>query len=229
MVRIISPRMAQALKRKLWRFALFKQGLVNRVLSNLYGQPVQVLPAGHVGVAAALVLWTVQDGGRQLVFVRNPHAKENRARLVSVMGLGKHADMADAMIAAARTQVGSLFVKTLKLDQLSLDRVAAAPMFVYTDEGNGIVTPVQILLWVQQVQPVQLELLKLQDGCEMVIVSEQSLLQGKSHGISPTHIAMWKAVARHLPQKSLPREDDADAREERIAEAEKTSGRKLLH
>ncbi|RYG59398.1 MAG: hypothetical protein EON60_10555 [Alphaproteobacteria bacterium] len=228
MIRFLPALGRGALKRGLWRFTVFKQQLVNRVLSNMYGQPVQVLPAGHVGVAAALVLWTVQDGGRQLVFVRNPRAKDIRARLVSVMGLGKHADMAVAMIAAARAQVGDVFVKTLKLDKLSLDRVAAAPMFVYTDEGNGIVTPVQILLWVQQVQPVQLELMKLQAGCELVTVSEQALLQGRAHGVSSTHVAMWKAVARHLPQKILPREDDAEAREERVAEAERNSG-KVLH
>ncbi len=220
--------MTQALTRWRWRFNVWKQGFVNRVLSNMYGQEVQVLPAGHVGVAAALVLWTVQDGGRQLVFVRNPRAKETRARLVSVMGLGKHSDMAEAMIAAARAQVGDVFVKTLKLDKLSLDRVAAAPMFVYTDEGNGIVSPVQLLLWVQQVQPVQLELIKLAEGAELVIVNEQTLLNGKTHGVSPTHIAMWKAVARHLPQRHLPREDDAEAREERVAEAERNMG-KVLH
>lgn len=190
---------------------------------------MQVVPAGHVGVAAALVLWTVQDGGRQLVFVRSPSARENRARLISVMGIGKHTDMAAAMIAAARAQVGDLFVKTLKLDKLSLDRVAAAPMYVYTDETCGIMTPVQVLVWVQQVLPVQLELIKLAQGSELVIVNEQTLLNGKTSGVSPTHIAMWRAVARHLPQKMLPREEDVAAREERIAEAEQAAGRKVLH
>jgi hypothetical protein len=79
------------------------------------------------------------------------------------------------------------------------------------------------------VQPVQLDLIKMADGNELVIVNEQTLLGGKASGVSPTHIAMWRAVARHLPQKVLPREDDVTAREERIAEAEANSGRKVLH
>jgi hypothetical protein len=136
------------------------------------------------------------------------------------MGLGKHTDMAQAMKDAARAQLGELFCKTLKLDKLSLDRVGAAPMFTYTDDENGIVTPVQVLVWVQQVMPVQLELIRLQAGSELVLVHETVLGTGKAASVAPTHIALWRAVARHLPQKVLPREEDAGAREERLAEAE---------
>lgn len=208
---------------------LMRQKIVNKLLSGLYGQPMQVLPEGHVGVAGALVLWVVQDGGRQLLMIRTPKAKDSRARLVSFMGLGKHTDMALAMRAAVRAQTGELFTKTLKLDKLTLDRVAAAPMFTYTDEVNGIVTPVQVLVWVQQVQPVQLELIKMSNGNELMVVNEQALMLGKVNGVSPTHTAIWRSVARHLPQKALPREEDASAREERLAEAEAAPVRRVLN
>lgn len=190
---------------------------------------MQVLPAGHVGLAGALVLWMVQDGGRQLIMLRSPSAADNRARLVSCMGLGTFGDMALAMKAAAKAQLGDVFAKTLKLDKLSLDRVAATPMFTYTDEEHGIVTPVQVLVWVQQVQPVQLELVSMAAGNELVIVNEAALASGKAGAVSPTHMAILRSVARHLPQKVLPREDDAATRDERLAEAEKASTGRLLH
>lgn len=208
---------------------LLRQKLMNRMLSSLYGSPMQVLPAGHVGLAGALVLWMVQDGGRQMIMLRTPAARDSRARLVSFMGLGKHGDMSSAIKASARTQLGEVFAKTLKLEKLTLDRVAAAPMFTYTDEENGIVTPVQVLVWIAQVQPVQLELLQLLEGSELVLVSEQALAQGKATFVAPTHAALWRSVQRHLPQRVLPREDDASAREERLAEAEVAPAGRLLH
>lgn len=218
-----------AFKRGVWRFLVVRQKVINWILSGLYGQKMMVLPAGHVGLAGALVLWVVQDGGRQLVMIRAPKGKDSRARLVSFMGLGRHTDMSAAMKAAAKAQLGEVFAKTLKLDKVSLDRVAAAPMFTYTDEENGIVTPVQVLMWTMQVQPVQLELLKMSDGHEMVLVNEQALLAGKVNWVAPTHAALWRSVARHLPQKTLPREDEAGAREEVVAEAEVGAAGRLLH
>lgn len=229
MMTLLPARMFKPLKRGWWQFLLARQRVMNKLLSGLYGQKMQVMPAGHVGVAGAIVFWTVQDGGRQLLMLRSPKGRDSRARLVSFMGLGRHADMAIAMKAAIRNQLGDVFTNTLKLDKVSLDRLAAAPMFTFTDEDNGIVTPVQVLTWVMQIQPVQLELIKLAEGNELVLVYEQTLLQGKVHSIAPTHIAIWRSVARHLPQKVLPREDDATAREERLEAAEKASAGRLLH
>lgn len=222
-------RMSKPLKRGFWRFLLWRQKMVNKILTNLYGQPMQVLPAGHVGLAGALVLWVVQDGGRQMVMVRNPKARDARARLVSFMGLGRHGDMSAAMKAAVKSQLGEVFAKTLKLDKLTLDRVAGTPMFTYTDEENGIVTPVQVLVWVQQIAAVQLELIKLPEGSELVLVNEQQLAQGKTTWVAPTHMSLWRSVQRHLPVRSLPREEDAEAREERLAEAEKAPAGRRLH
>ncbi len=217
------------IQRGWWRFMLLRQKLMNGLLTHLYGTPMQVLPAGHVGLAGALVLWMAQDGGRQMVMLRNPKARDSRARLVSFMGLGKHGDVATAMKAAARAQLGELFAKTLKLDKIAIDRIAAAPMFTFTDDENGIVTPVQVLVWVMQIQPVQLELLKLVEGSELMLVSEQVLAQGKATYVAPTHVSLWRSVQRHLPVRALPRDDESGASEERVAEAEKTPAGRLLH
>ena len=226
---LFSQNIKKAFGRGVWRLLVVRQKVVNWVLSSLYGQKMMVLPAGHVGLAGALVLWLVQDGGRQLVMVRSPKARDSRARLVSFMGMGRHADMSTAMKAAVKAQLGESFTKTLKLDKVSLDRVAAAPMFTYTDEDNGIVTPVQVLMWTMQVQPLQLELLKLAEGQELVLVNEQALLAGKVNWVAPTHAALWRSVQRHLPQKTFYQEDDAAAREERRAEAEALPTGRILH
>lgn len=215
---LISTLLDMVMLRRMWlRWVMCRQRVVNRVVSALYGQPMQVLPAGHVGLAGALVLWMVQDGGRQMVMVRTPDAKDARARFVSCLGLGRHADMGLAMRAAVRAQLGDAFANTLKLERVVSDRVASAPMFTYTDEGNGIMSPVQVLTWVMAIEPVQLELLKL-SGMELVVVGEGQLKAGKTAGISPTHVAIWKSVQRHLPHKVLPREEDVETREERLAE-----------
>ena len=229
MINLIPPRVNKVLKRGMWRLLVGRQKVVNWILSAIYGQKMMVLPAGHVGLAAALVLWVVQDGGRQLVMVRAPKAKDSRARLVSIMGMGRHADLSVAMKAAVKAQLGEVFAKTLKLEKVSLDRVAAAPMFTLTDEENGIVTPVQVLIWTMQVQPVQLELLAMNDGQEMVLVNEQAMLSGKVNWVAPTHAALWRSVQRHLPQKAFLREDDAAARDERLAEAAAAPAGRILH
>lgn len=226
---LLAQRLSKPLKRGFWKLQLIRQRVVNRILSNLYGQQMQVMPAGHVGLAGALVLWMVQDGGRQLVMLRSPGGRDSRARLVSCMGIGRHPDVATALKAAVKTQLGEMFTKTLTMDKVALDRVAAAPMFSYTDEMNGITSPMQVLVWVMQVQPVQLELLKLQEGTELVLVNERALSQGKVSWVAPTHAALWRSVARHLPQRVLPFEEDAGAREERVEAAEMGTGRRLLH
>lgn len=208
-----------------------RQKAMAKLLSYLYGSPMQVLPAGHVGLAGALVLWVAQSGGRQMVFLRNTKGPDNNARLTSFFGLGKHEDMAAAMRASARTQLGETFCKSLKINTLSLDKIAAAPMFTYTDDANGIVTPVQTLVWVMQVQPVQLELLELQPDHELVLVPEHALRNGRPAHISPTHVAIWRSILRHLPLKKLPTDSDAAAeleeRREADAKSEKPSRRQL--
>lgn len=204
---------------------------MGKLLSSLYGSPMQVLPAGHVGLAGALVLWVAQSGGRQMLFLRNTQGPDTNARLTSFFGLGKHEDMATAMRASARTQLGETFCKSLKIQNIQLDKVAAAPMFTYTDEANGIVTPVQTLVWVMQVQPVQLELLELQPNHELVLVPEHTLRNTRPAHISPTHVAIWRSIMGHLPLKKLPADSDAAAeleeRREAEAKAEKPTRRQL--
>jgi hypothetical protein len=218
------------LRKVWWQWLLLRQALMGYLLTNLYGTPMRVLPAGHVGIAGAIVLWLVQNGGRQLVMVRQPAAKDNRARLVSCMGVGRHGDMASALRAAVTAQLGEVFARSLKLEKIANDRVAAAPMYTYTDEANGIVTPVQVLAWVLPLQPVQLELIKLAPGFELVMVQEAQLLAGRTTGIAPTHLAIWRSVQRHLPQRALPVQDDTEPREERVAEAlGKGRSGKVLH
>lgn len=226
-------------KRALWavkfmktlnlRLAMLRQRVLARVFSHLYGQPMQVAPASYVGLGGAVVIWCVRDGGRQLVMVRNPNSPDGRARFVSLLGLGRSTDMAMAMRSAVRDQLGEKFTNTLKLDKmLTPDRVAAAPMFTYTDEDHGIVSPVQMLVWVVPIDPVQLELVQVGTGCELVLVAESQLQNGKVAGVIPTHVAVWRSVKRHLPIRALPREEDLLAREERVAE-EKVRATKVLH
>ena len=203
---------------------------MSRLLSFLYGSPMQVLPAGHVGLAGALVVWVAQSGGRQMLFLRNTTGPDANARLTSFFGLSKHEDMAAAMRASARAQLGETFCKSLKVNTISLDNVAAAPMFTYTDDDNGIVTPVQTLVWVMQVQQIQLDLIELQPNHELVMVAEQALRNGRPAQISPTHVAIWRSIMRHLPLKKLPEADtgaEPDDRREADAKAEKASRRQL--
>lgn len=227
----IKPALRKHLQQLGWKFLLGRQKAVNRLLSYLYGTPMQVLPAGHVGLAGALVLWVAQSGGRQMLFVRNTAAKETNARLTSFFGLNKHEDMAQAMRAAARAQLGETFCKSLKIDSITIDKLAAAPMFTYTDEDNGIITPVQTLVWIMQVQPMQLELIELPKNHELVLVPEQALRSGRPSHISPTHLAIWRSVLKHLPLKKLPESDtgsEPEDRREADAKTEKPT-RRLLH
>ncbi len=193
---------------------------MGKLLSFLYGSPMQVLPAGHVGLAGALVLWVAQSGGRQMMFLRNTNGPDTNARLTSFFGLNKHEDMAAAMRTSARAQLGETFCKSLKIQNITLDKIAAAPMFTYTDEANGIVTPVQTLVWVMQVQPVQLELIELQPNHELVMIPEQALRNGRPAQVSPTHVAIWRSIMSHLPLKKLPTDSDAAAEQEERREAD---------
>lgn len=223
--------LSQRLRKWGWTFLVMRQKAMSKALSYLYGSPMQVLPAGHVGLAGALVLWVAQSGGRQMLFLRNTASTDSNARLTSFFGLGKHEDMAAAMRTSARTQLGETFCKSLKVQNITLDKIAAAPMFTYTDEQNGIVTPVQTLVWVMQVQAVQLELIELQPDHELVMVPEHTLRTTRPAHISPTHVAIWRSIMGHLPLKKLPTDSDAaaelDERRDADAKAEKPTRRQL--
>lgn len=211
-----------------YRLVALRQRVLARVFSHLYGQPMQVAPASHVGLGGAVLIWCAREGGRQLVMVRNQKGAETRARLVSSLGLGRNTDMAMAMRAAVREQLGEKFTNTLKLDRLlTPDRVAAAPMFTYADEDNGIVSPVQMLVWVVPIDPVQLDLVQVAKDTELVMVAENQLQNGKVAGVIPTHVAIWRSVKRHLPIRALPK-DDEDVARERLAEEKGGTGR-VLH
>jgi len=215
-----------------WGLLVARQKAMAKILTYLYGSPMQVLPAGHVALAGALVLWVAQNGGRQMLFVRNPTAKDPNARLTSFFGLGKHEDMAAAMRASARAQLGESFCKTLKINKIGLDNIAAAPMFTYTDDANGIVTPVQTLVWVMQVQPMQLELLALPPEHELVIIPESSLRNSRPANVSPTHIAILRSTLKHLPLKKLPEQTsttEPDDHPETESKPDKKQSRRLLH
>lgn len=201
MVKVSPPSLFSKLRAMRGRWAGVRQSLLNRVLSTLYGVPMQILPKGHAGLAAAVVLWFMQDGQRQVVMVRNPKAKDSRARLVSCMGLGAYPDMSVALRSALELQLGKVFAKTIERKLLLADRVAASPLFTYTDDESGVVSPVQVLAWVVQIQPVQVDLIQPGNNLELVMTNEMSLenTAGMGSSLSPTHRAIWHSVARHLP------------------------------
>jgi hypothetical protein len=184
--------------------ALRQRGL-NRLLSGLYGSPVVVAPGGQVGLAAALVLWYLDNGVKHLVMLRNSTKKtgsdDTRARFISAYGLHGKPHMGEALLAAVQHSTGSMFMRTFKPENLALDRVAAVPMFMATDEATGLPTPVQALVWCVQLQPAQLELLHPPAGLTLVQVPEFGL---SSSQISPTHRALFNALGRHLPKGKLP-------------------------
>lgn len=187
-----------------------RQRLMDGVLSSLYAAPMRVLPRGYVGVAAAAVFWFWQDGVRQVILLRTPQKKDSRARLVSCFGLGAHPDLSHAMRASVETQLGKTFSKTLDKKDFAPDRVAAAPMFTFHDDSNGISSPVQVLAWTVPINPVQLDLIELAPGMELAVTTEAVLNQPGS-GISPTHRNIWLAVARHLPKlKGIRRADGVE-------------------
>ncbi|MBI1309475.1 MAG: hypothetical protein GC129_06510 [Proteobacteria bacterium] len=187
-----------------------RQALLNRVVSFLLGAQMQVLPRGHAGLAAALVLWFMQDGQRQVVLVRGTQAKDTRARLVSCMGLGRHGDLCVALRDALELQLGKVFARTIGKKLLMADRVAAAPLFNYTDEASGVASPVQVLAWVVQIEPVQLDLIEVGPKLELVVMNETSLDNPHaSVPVSPTHRAIWASVQRHLPAVKKGKRADA--------------------
>lgn len=207
-----------------------RQRLMDGLLSALYTTPMRVLPQGYVGVAAATVFWFWRDGVRQVVMVRTPQKRDSRARLVSCFSLGAHPDLSHAMKAAVEAQLGRVFFKTLDKNALNADRVAAAPMFTFHDDSNGISSPVQVLAWAVPIDPVQLELISLAPDLEMAVTTEAVLNQPGNATLSPTHRNIWLAVARHLPKlKGGRRADGVEEVTLDAAAAAKKAGVRTLH
>jgi hypothetical protein len=177
---------------------------VGRILSALYGKPVAVLPPHAVGLAGAAVLWVWQEGTRHLIMVRpktnGSKHQDVRARFISCLGLGAHADMPSALRHTLGLQLGDTFTRLLPAHTLAADTLAAAPMLSLTDEDTGAQLPMQVLAWVAEVRPATLEVLKLAPTLELVMVAENAL---SSNHVSPTHRLLWQAVQRHVVKKKL--------------------------
>lgn len=233
MARFSLPTTKRALRRAKLRWYGLRQKVLDAVFTTLYGMPMQVLPRGHAGLAAALVLWVIQDGQRLAVMVRNPKAKDMRARLVSCIGLGNSSDMSAALRGAMESQLGKVFARTLDRKLLNPDRVAAAPLFTYLDEETGISSPVQVLAWVVQIQPVQLELIQPGQGLELMMVPEATLdaAPAVAGHISPTHRAIWHSAHRHMPSMKVSkgRGDGVEEVSMEHGELKKKSGARTVH
>ncbi len=166
-----------------------------------------VAPAHVVAVAGVAVLWVWQQGQRQLVMVRPKASTDTRARFVSCLGLGNHPDMPTALQATLTAQFGAIFTKLLPTGMLAADTVVAAPMLTMTDEDTGTSMPLQVLAWVAEVRPNQLDVLQLTGQLELVLVAENAL---GSAQVSPTHRQLWQAVQRHVPKlKATKGRDDS--------------------
>lgn len=190
----------------LWnRWVRFRNAFMTRWLSLLYGQPVEVVPKGHVALAGAVVLWFLQDGFKQFVLLKQNDG-DGRARFISCLGTGPHNDMGSALAAVLKSQLGEVFARTVEKRLLNADRVAAAPLFSYTDDGLGTTSPVQTLVWVVQMNPAALDLIHTGKNAQVMVVAEFGLSSNK---ISPTHRALYQSAMRHLPKGKMAVPPDA--------------------
>lgn len=234
-VMMTSEQTTPVFLQRLWgRYLAWRGGMVNRLLTFMYGHPMQVLPKGHVGLAGGVVFWYLQDGFKQFVMVRGNDG-DGRARFVSCLGLGKHPDLGGALRAVVELQLGKVFARSLGAKLFEADRVAAAPLFTYADEALGTSCPVQALVWVVQVQPAQVDLIETQSSdvpgsVQAVMVPEFAL---SSQKVSNTHRSLWHAVQRHIPKGKLAREGvvlDEAAADEAINEVSSGGrGSRVLH
>jgi hypothetical protein len=183
-------------------WAAHRQNWFNKLLSKLYERPVMIAPAHVVGLAGVAVLWVWQGGQRQLIMVRPKEGADTRARFIRCLGLGRHTDMATALHAALSLQLGDTFTRLLPPSHLAPDAVAAAPLLTMTDEDTGSKLPLQVLAWVAEVRPHQLDVLQLALQLELVLVTENAI---GSAQISPTHRTIWQAVQRHVPKAKAPK------------------------
>lgn len=189
-------------QRAIVRVARWRQRVLNAGLSGLFEHPVQVVPMGHVALAAAMVLWFMKDGQRFIVMLRASQANDPRAKLPICIGLGGKPDMAEALKDALTRQLGATFVNTLPLARIAPDRVAAAPVYTSVDPQTGLETPMQMLMWVLAIEPIQLELMRLPPGHDLVLVDDATLTGTLPTTINPTHVALWQSIRRHLPKMS---------------------------
>ncbi len=201
-----------------------RQTALNSLLSLLYGAKVEVLPAGSANIAAALVLYTYSEGQRQFVLVRTPNGSDPFARFVSCLGLQGHPSLPHALWQALNNQLGELAGNTIPLKILQSLRVAATPIFRYTDPRTEIPAPVQTLIWLKEIPMTVVEAMTAPTGSEILLIPELGLYQAK---VSPTHQAMWSSI-KHLlkPIKPLKQLDD----EPRTTRTEAAKPRpRLLH
>jgi hypothetical protein len=203
---------------------VLRQTGLNSLLSLLYGAKVEVLPAGSANIAAALVLFTYNEGQRQFVLVRTPNGADPFARFVSCLGLQGHSSLPQALWHALNNQLGELAGNTIPLKSLQALRVAATPIFRYTDPRTDIPAPVQTLIWLKEIPMTVVEAMAAPAGSEILLIPEIGLYQAK---VSPTHQAMWSSV-KHLlkPVKAFKQLDD----EPRTTRTETAKPRpRLLH
>ncbi len=179
------------------QWVTLRQSLVNQVFSKLYERPVMLAPAHAVGLAGVAVLWLWQGGQRQLLMVRPKVGNDTRARFVSCLGLGKHPDMPTALRHTLQRQLSETFTNLLPSRTFAADAVAATPLLAMTDEDTGAQLPLQILAYVAELRPNQLETLELAENLELVLVAENAI---GSAQVSPTHRTVWQAVQRHIPK-----------------------------
>lgn len=177
---------------------------------------MQVMPKGYVGLAGAVVMWFVENGQRHLLMVRQAKGGDGKARFLSCMGVGPHADIGVALKATAKGQFGDVFTRSvLGKGILQADRVACAPLFNYTDAAVGVSSPVQSLVWVVQVHPQVLDVIHTPDGFQAVRVPENLVTSDK---VSPTHQALFATVQRHLPKMKAMPVSNAEIVEETVRE-----------
>jgi len=235
--------LGQAQGEALWaKWLSVRQRTIAKVLSALYGRPVQVSPQHVVALGGVMILWSyptefgrTQSRPKMLLMVRPKAAKgaktqDTRARFVSHLGLGKAPDLATALRNTLNAQLGPVFTRLLGAEALSPRKLAALPLLTLTDEETGGQTPLQLLVWVAELRPNQEAALQLAENLELIWVAEDAL---NSPQISPTHRQLWQQVEPTLPKlrgKPL-REDGVEvvSAEEASLVSEKSKSVKILH
>lgn len=209
-----------------------------KLLSALYGRPVQVSPQHVVALGGVMVLWSyptemgrTQSGPKMLLMVRPKVAKgDKRARFVSHLGLGDAPDLPSALRRTLTHQLGPVFTRLLGAEALSPRKIAAMPLLTLTDEETGGQIPLQLLVWAAELRPNQEAALQLAENLELVWVAEDAL---NSPQISPTHRQLWQAIEPTLPKlrSKTTREDGVElvSAEETSLVSEKTKSVKILH
>lgn len=184
-------------------FYTVRQNAVNRLLTMLYGKEIQVLPKGYVGLAGAVVMWYIAEGQRFFLMIRNEKG-DDKARFLSSFGSHGGATMGADLAKLMRLQCGEVFSKSVaSKSMLGMEKVAAAPLFINTDDVLGVPVPVQGLVWLVQVHPHVVDTVISPAGLHVVRVPDNLMAGDK---ISPTHQALFASVKNKLPTfKPTPR------------------------